>query len=99
MQKYVQRERAPELPEGTFGRYSDEYMFDTGHAYVTWGRLPRAGGWDDQEAAWRDALGVWLGYYAVAQHEQAEQQDEAGTDALFEADDDASDWSNVFGDA
>ena len=52
-----------------FAPYTRAYMHVTGMLFVERGLLPRAGGWEDQDARWWDALTVWLRYYQRARRE------------------------------
>ena len=52
-----------------FAPYTRAYMHVTGMLFVERGILPRAGGWEDQDARWWDALTVWLRYYQRARRE------------------------------
>jgi len=62
---------APPPAPVDFGfRLPVDYVLTTAELFITKGILPNAGGWDDQDEAWREDLSTFLRVYNALAHER-----------------------------
>ena len=83
MERYLSDEDEPEKPDDIdFTPYTMEYMFETGNMFLQHGVLPSGGGWNDEDAAWTDALGKWLALRRYLKHQRDGSGDKDTGDVL-----------------